>query len=196
MSIEFNNAFERLIFSTFASIAALSTIILSVVMVRSLLFLSRAVIASLMLIYSAGNDSICKFNDANAASVVTIFCFNCTHVSWFLVEVFFAFFSSVRTSSISESKSRSSFFFKRTFVSTESSFASLNFWSKTSKSKNLAIISLRRVDPSSTNENAPCCEAREDTEKSSMVPKCLRIFASVWLRVVPFKEVVSPVVSS
>ena len=81
MSIEFNNSFERLIFSTFASIAALSTIILSVVMVKSLLFLSRAVIASLILIYSAGNDSICIFNEAKAASVVTIPSFNRAQVA-------------------------------------------------------------------------------------------------------------------
>ena len=58
------------------------------------------------------------------------------------------------------------------------------------------MISFRLVEPSSRNASEPCCEAREDTRKSSMEPKCFLMLASVWLRVSPFKEVVSPVTSS
>ena len=36
-------------------------------------------------------------------------------------------------------------------------------------------------------------EASEDIEKSSSVPNRFRMLASVWLRVMPFNEVVSPV---
>ena len=58
------------------------------------------------------------------------------------------------------------------------------------------MISLRRVEPSSMNASAPCCDDSDDTEKSSNVPNCFRMFASVCVLVVPFNDTVSPITGS
>ena len=69
-----------------------------------------------------------------------------------------------------------------------SSLAYLNFLSKNSRSKNLAKISLRRVEPSLIKSIAPICEAIEVVRKSSKLPNTFRIALSVPPRSVWFKE--------
>ena len=74
------------------------------------------------------------------------------------------------------------------FFSDRSFLANLNLASNKSRSRNLARISLRLVDPSFTKERESICEAIEVKRKSSIVPKCLRMAASVLLRDVPFRD--------
>ena len=99
----------------------------------------------------------------------------------------FVFLISSLAAKISSSKSRSPILRRSPFKSALSSFASLYFFSNTSRSKNLARISFRRVEPSLMKESESSCDAIDVKRKSSMVPKCLRIAASVFILVVSLR---------
>ena len=116
---------------------------------------TRRLFSFLMLIISTGADA--KRSCISSTRSVILFNLSLNFLQEFSCFVFCSSFvaSCCWSSSMSSSKVLSSNFLRRARVSMLSPFASLNFFSNWSRSKNLARISLRLVEPSLMKVIAP-----------------------------------------
>ena len=144
-------------------------------------------------ITSAGIEEITEFKSLSFSANISISLLKSSHSFFFLSAIISFKTNSLLAILISSLKSRPCKRLRAALISEASSFPSLNFFSNNSKSKNLARISLRRVEPSLIKDSEPIWLDIDVIRKSSRVPNTFLIFLSVSVRLRPFKDSSSPV---